>query len=169
MKLRQTVEYDRQRTEEDRRLAPTPSREWGVLAVLFWTVLPGIVLWNAPFLPWVGILKLAGLMIGLAVLCGAASVVTAHLTLVDAKRPQRSRKLSAAPARATATRSSASRGAEAGQAIATVSTRPRRSSASPDNRRCRSPRSRPASSPRLRILEPRRWRGRSRSRRARQR
>jgi hypothetical protein len=75
MRLRQTVEYDRQRTEEDRRLAPTPSRARDVLAVLFWTLLAGIVLWNAPILPWIGILKLAGLMIGLAMLCGAASVV----------------------------------------------------------------------------------------------
>jgi hypothetical protein len=43
--------------------------------VLFWAVLAGIMLWNASFLPWISILKLAGLMIGLAALCGAASVV----------------------------------------------------------------------------------------------
>ena len=61
--------------EEDPKLGHRPSRAWDVLAVLFWTVLAGIVLWNTPFLPWVGILKLAGLMIGLAMLCGAASVV----------------------------------------------------------------------------------------------
>ena len=42
-----------------------------------WTVavLAGIMLWNASFLPWISILKLAGLMIGLAALCGPASVV----------------------------------------------------------------------------------------------
>jgi hypothetical protein len=59
---------------EEPKLGQRPSRAWDVLAVLFWTVLAGIVLWNAPFLPWVGILKLAGLMIGLAMLCRAASV-----------------------------------------------------------------------------------------------
>ena len=70
------VGYNRQRTEEDHRLAPTPSRAWDVIEVLFWTLLAGIVLWNAPFLAWIGILKLAGLMIGFAMLFGAASVVT---------------------------------------------------------------------------------------------
>jgi hypothetical protein len=69
--LRQMAEYDRQRTEEDRGLP----RAWPFLVLLFWMLLTGVMLWNAPFLPWIGILKLAGLMIGLAALCGAASVL----------------------------------------------------------------------------------------------
>ena len=70
------AEYDCQRTEEDRGLARTLPRAWPFLVLLFWMLFTGVMLWNAPFLPWIGILKLAGLMIGLAVLCGAASVVT---------------------------------------------------------------------------------------------
>jgi hypothetical protein len=70
------AEYDRPRTEQDRGLVRTVSRAWHFLVLLFWMLLTWVMLWNAPFLPWIGILKLAGLMIGLAVLCGAASVVT---------------------------------------------------------------------------------------------
>jgi hypothetical protein len=71
------AQYDRQRIEEDRGLAWTLSRAWHFLVFLFWMVLTGVMLWNAPFLPWIGILKLAGLMIGLAVLRGATSVSVA--------------------------------------------------------------------------------------------
>jgi hypothetical protein len=36
------------------------------------------MLWNGPFLPWISILKLAGLMIGLAVLCGPCRLCRAN-------------------------------------------------------------------------------------------
>ena len=64
----------------------------GVLAVLFWTFLAGILLWNAPVAPWVEILKLAGLMIGLG---GALrrsindDGLTAHLTWDEVRRSQK--------------------------------------------------------------------------------
>jgi hypothetical protein len=69
------AEYDRQRTEEDRGLARTLSRAWHFPVLLFWMVLTGHVV-ERPILTLGRHLKLAGLMIGLAVLCGAASVVT---------------------------------------------------------------------------------------------
>jgi hypothetical protein len=83
------AEYDRQRTKEDRGLVRTVSRAWHFL---FWMLLTGVMLWNAPFLPWIGILKLAGLMIGLAVLhggSGGCDALTAYLKLVETTRPQR--------------------------------------------------------------------------------
>jgi hypothetical protein len=66
----------RERAEEDRELGrKRPSRARDVRAVLFWTLLAVIVLWNAPFLSWIDILQLAGLVIGLAMFYGAASAV----------------------------------------------------------------------------------------------
>jgi hypothetical protein len=61
--------------EEDCRLARTPSWARRVLGLLFWTLLSGIFLWNALFLAWVGILKLACLMVGGAAICGVLGFI----------------------------------------------------------------------------------------------
>jgi hypothetical protein len=64
--LRQMAEYDRQRAEEDRKLG---RRRGQGMSSWFSSGAPRRdVLWNAPFLPWIGIFKLAGLMIGWPIL-----------------------------------------------------------------------------------------------------
>jgi hypothetical protein len=76
--LRQMEEYERRRAEERRKRGENPSRAPEVLTILFWSVVGLIVLWHAPLIPWVGLLKLIGLMIGWAILCivGAAILLS---------------------------------------------------------------------------------------------
>ena len=98
------AEYDRQRTEEDRGLARTLSRAWHFPVLLFWMVLTGHVV-ERPILTlgrhsqacWFDD-RVGGALWG-SVGCDA---LTAHLKLVEATRPPRPRRLSAAPARGTA-------------------------------------------------------------------